>query len=114
MEDYVMLFFEELGSKGYSGLFLFMLSTYSAFTAGHLFRDCFLLRNSKYFDWNAIWLPIVVLLISLLCGGFLLFPVTSEVRIVMITWIILSVAISILIPMDRNYNSHYFTGKKWR
>ena len=96
-----MLFFEELGSKGYSGLFLFMLSTYSAFIAGHLFRDCFLLRNSKYFDWNAIWLPIVVLLISLLCGGFLLFPVTSEVRIVMITWIILSVAISILIPMDK-------------
>ena len=102
MEEYVMLFFEELGSKGYSGLFLFMLSTYSAFTAGHLFRDCFLLRNSKYFDWNAIWLPIAVLLLSLLCGGFLLFPVTSEVRIVMIIWIILSVAISILIPMNKN------------
>ena len=102
MEDYVMLFFEELGSKGYSGLFLFMLSTYSAFTAGHLFRDCFLLRNSKYFDWNAIWLPIVVLLISLLCGGALLMSTVSGVPIVMIIWLIISVAVGTLISMAKN------------
>ena len=101
MEEYVMLFFEELGSKGYSGLFLFMLFSLLAFIAGHLIRDCFSQLNNKYFDCSAIWLPVVVFLISLLCGGFLLFPVISEVRIVMIIWIILSVAISILIPMDK-------------
>ena len=102
MKEYAMLFFEELGSHGIWGLFLFMLSSFLAFIAGHLIRDCFSQLNNKYFDWSAIWLPIVVLLISLLCGGALLMSTVSGVPIVMIIWLIISVAIGTFISMDKN------------
>jgi len=102
MKEYAMLFFEELGSHGIWGLFLFMLSSFLAFIAGHLIRDCFSQLNNKYFDWSAIWLPIVVLLLSLLCGGFLLMSTVSGVPIVMIIWLIISVVIGTFISMDKN------------
>ena len=104
MEKYAMLFFEELGSQGIGGLFLFMLSSLLAFIAGHLIRDCFSQLNNKYFEWSAIWLPIVVLLISLLCGGALLMSTVSGVPIVMIIWLIISVAIGLLYQRIRMYN----------
>ena len=102
MNEYVILFFEELGSQGIGGLFLFMLSSLLAFIAGHLIRDCFSQLNNKYFECSAIWLPIVVLLLSLLCGGFLLMSTVSGVPIVMIIWLIISVAVGTLISMDKN------------
>ena len=97
-----MLFFEELGSLGIGGLFLFMLSSFLAFIAGHLIRECLSQLNNKYFDWSAIWLPIAVLLISLLCGGFLLKSTVPGVPIVMIIWLIISVAVGTLISMAKN------------
>ena len=97
MENYLMLFFEELGSQGIWGLFLFILSFLLAMIVGRLIRDCFSQLNNKYFDlWKAIWLPIILLLLSLLCGGFLLFSAISEVRIVMIIGLIISVTIGIM------------------
>lgn len=102
MKEYAMLFFEELGSLGIGGLFLFMLSSFLAFIAGHLIRECLSLLNYKYFDRSAIWLPIAVLLISLLCGGFLLKSTVPGVPIVMIIWLIISVAVGALITKDKN------------
>ena len=102
MNEYIMLFYEGLGSLGIGGFFLFMLSSFFAFVAGYLIRECLSLLNYKYFDRSAIWLPIAVLLISFLCGGFLFKSTVPGFPTMMIIWLIITVVVGALITKDKN------------
>ena len=102
MTEYLMLFCKELSSHGIGGLVLFVLASGLAFMAGHLFRDCFMQRNNKYFSWYAIWLPVSVLLFSVLCGGFLIVSFVTEVIVVMLVWLVISVVVGALISINKS------------
>ena len=102
MDDYVLLFMNELGSKGIGGILLFNLSSILGFLAGLLFIECFSLRKSKFFNLReAILLPIVSLMLSFLSGVFLLKSTFLEIRIMMVIWIVVSVVLGALVYKDK-------------
>ena len=94
MEYYLMLFFRELRALDFECFLLLALSGMFTFFAGFLFKECFSLLNNKYFNLrHAIWLPIVLLLLSLLCSGPILFSPMADARVVMIILLIIFMAI---------------------
>ena len=95
MLRYITIFFEELASLGWGYIFLWTLSSIFAIIAGTLIRSCYSQRKNRYFNLkHAIWLPVVMLLLALLFGGFLLFYPMIEVRVVMAVWLVISVVVA--------------------
>ena len=96
MENYFMLFFEEVASQGWVTILRFNGFALLAFAVGPFIRDFISEAIDKFFDLPSLIVALIFLALSCWCGWFLLGSPTSEVQIVAICWLIISILVGCL------------------